>query len=897
MPPPVPQNEYLVDFPALWVAIDWVEHHCVIPDGFAKGQPYELADWQTWFYVNHYRVKTDAKLDGRPAMGAPAFHYRRSQVVMPQKALALDTPIATPNGWSTMERLAVGDLVFDKGGQPTRVLSKSRRWLTDTFRVEFSDGSSLVACGDHEWIVERRTKTTKAADRRAVNVEERRTTKELLAAGLTDSQGARKYRVPMAGALDLPEIELPVAPYTLGAWLGDGGQHDARITGIDLEVFKEIEGEGYRVAQDAKIEKRWQIYGLQKSLRLAGLIRNKHIPAQYLRASREQRWALLQGLMDTDGHCDARQGKCEFTTTNAALRDGMRELLHSLGIKHTLMTGEATLYGRVTGPKYRIFFSARSDMPVFRIGRKQDRLRSPGRSHAQFQHRRITAITPIEPVLTQCITVDSPSHTFLAGREMIPTGNSGKGPLTASQCCLEACGPAMFAGWAVEGDVYRCSDHGCPCGWEYWYGADEPMGVPWPTPLIQVTAFSEEQAGNIWDALRPMIEKGPLANVIPRTGEEFIRLPNEGRMDRVTSNNQSRLGQRVTFCPQDEVGLWLPMSKDGKGGNMVKVAQTQRRGTSGMSGRVVETTNGWDPSENSVAQQTALSALTKKDIFRLHRLAPSTWSFTDKRERRKILKFVYKGSWWVDLDSIEAEASEILLTDPGQAERFYGNRIVAGLGQWMDDALWEAHEEDRLVPEGTAVAGGFDGSENDDWTAIRLETQDGYRFTPRYGPDRRPAYWNPAEWGGSIPRGEVNACVDEISRRYRLRRFYCDPRDWRSEIGEWALKIGEEEVFEWSTYRIDAMFLALKRCYNDLKSGRTKHDRDRVTAQHISNARKVAKPGDKYILGKPDAHRKIDIAMADTLAHEAAADLHAIGPEAWKPKQRLTRMSGRARSY
>jgi hypothetical protein len=481
--------------------------------------------------------------------------------------------------------------------------------------------------------------------------------------------------------------------------------------------------------------------------------------------------------------------------------------------------------------------------------------------------------------------------------QIVMPQKAGKGPLTASQCCLEGVGPSLFAGWAVGGEEYRCSDNGCACGWVHTYRPGEPMAAVRPTPLIQITAFSEEQAGNVWDALRPMIEKGPLANVIPKTGEEFIRLPGDGRIDRVTSNNQSRLGQRVTFVPQDEVGLWLPMSKDGKGGNMVKVAQTQRRGAAGMGGRVIETTNGWDPSENSVAQQTARAALSKKDIFRLHRLAPAHLSFTDKRERMRILRHVYRGSWWVDLSSINAEAEELLLVDPGQAERFFGNRIVAGLGQWITETLWNERRAPRPVLAGSAVAGGFDGSENDDWTAIRLETQDGYRFTPTYGPDKRPCYWNPGEWGGSIPRGEVNAAVAEIARTYRLRRFYCDPRDWRTEIGEWALEHGDEVVFEWSTYRIDAMFLALKRAYNDLKSGRSTHDDDLVAADHITNARKVAKPGDKYILGKPDQHRKIDIAMADTLAHEAAADLHAIGPEAWKAKRRLTRVRGHAHSH
>lgn len=486
--------------------------------------------------------------------------------------------------------------------------------------------------------------------------------------------------------------------------------------------------------------------------------------------------------------------------------------------------------------------------------------------------------------------VGAPAFYYRRSQVIMPQ-KAGKGPLTASQCCLEGVGPAMFSGWAQGGEVWDCRDHGCGCGWIYEYAEGEAMGAAWPTPLIQITAFSEEQTGNVYDALRPMIEYGPLSDVISRLGEEFIRLPGGGRIDTVTSSNQSRLGQRVTFVPQDEVGLWLPVNK------MVKVAETQRRGAAGMQGRVVETSNAYDPSEDSVAQRTARAALTRRDIFRLHPQAPAGLSYTNKAERRRIHRYVYAGCPWVNLDTIEAEAAEILSVDPAQAERFYGNRIVAGLGSWMPEELWDKHAMPGIfVPHGTAVAGGFDGSENDDWTAIRLETEEGYRFTPTYGPDNRPAYWNPDEWGGSIPRGEVSVAVEEIARKYRLRRFYCDPRDWRTEIGEWALKHGEEVVLEWSTYRIDAMFLALKQTINDLKSGRNKHDGDKVARDHVLNARKVAKPGDKYILGKPDEHRKIDIAMADTLAHVAAQDLHKIGGEAWKPTRNLTRVRGKASS-
>lgn len=466
--------------------------------------------------------------------------------------------------------------------------------------------------------------------------------------------------------------------------------------------------------------------------------------------------------------------------------------------------------------------------------------------------------------------VGAPAFHYRRAQVVMPQ-KAGKGPMTACHICIEGVGPSMFSGWAQGGEVWDCRDHHCDCGWVYEYEPGEPMGIERPTPLIQVTAFSEEQTDNVYGALRPMIEKGPLAQIIPRTGEEFIRLPNGGRVDTVTSSALSRLGQRLTFAPQDETGIWLPQHK------MDKVADTQRRGAAGMGGRTAETTNPWDPNERSVAQLTAEEVERKgpdSDIFQLHRQAPKHLRYTRLEDRRRIHRYVYAGSWWVDLDAINAEAEELIgRGDAGQAERFFGNRVVVGLGQWMPDGLWAETERKRPpVPDGTEVAGGFDGSESNDHTGIRLETRDGYRFTPTYGPDKRPTHWDPKEWGGSIPRYEVHAAMDEIARRYRLRRFYADPRDWQSEIGEWALKYGAEVVKEWPTYRIAPMYDALQRSLMDLKSGRSTHDACPITRQHIGNARKRAQPGDRYILGKPHDERKIDMAMVDTLAHEAASD-------------------------
>lgn len=460
----------------------------------------------------------------------------------------------------------------------------------------------------------------------------------------------------------------------------------------------------------------------------------------------------------------------------------------------------------------------------------------------------------------------------------------GKGPLTAAQICAEGVGPVLFAGWAEGGEVYDCRDHGCGCGFVYEYEPGEPMGRAWSTPLIQITALSEEQTENIYGALRPMIEYGPLAEVIPRTGEEFIRLPGGGRVDTVTSSAQSRLGQRVTFVPQDECGLWTATNK------MLRVADTQYRGLAGMGGRATLTTNGWDPAEASVAQLAYESPAA--DILRDFAQAPANLSYGNKVERRKIHRVVYGDSLksrggHIDLDSIEAEAADLVARDIGQAERFFGNRIVYGAGSWLDGDLWDARADRRDVPTGAPVVGGFDGSDTDDWTALRLQTAAGYQFTPRYGVDRRPAIWNPAEFGGQVPRLEVAAAIDEVFETYKVVRLYYDPPGWKSEGQAWESRYGEKVVLRWETYRLTQMHAAAVRLHTDVVKADTAftHDGDSQIATMIRNTRKLARPGMRYVLGKPSQQQKIDGTISSILANEAAGDVTAAG--LWpKPRNR-----------
>ena len=173
---------------------------------------------------------------------------------------------------------------------------------------------------------------------------------------------------------------------------------------------------------------------------------------------------------------------------------------------------------------------------------------------------------------------------------------------------------------------------------------------------------------------------------------------------------------------------------------------------------------------------------------------------------------------------------------------------------------------------------GFDGSDTGDWSALRAETIDGHRFTPTYGPDSLPTVWNPASWGGRVPRGEVRAAVSELFSRYEVARMYVDPRLFESMIEEWDEEHGPDVVLAFPTYASTRMFAALTRYYADLTADRTTtHDGCELYRQCALNARRVAKPGERFLLGKPSPHQKIDVLMADVIAHEAAADARAAG--------------------
>jgi hypothetical protein len=347
--------------------------------------------------------------------------------------LALTTPVPTPDGWTTMGDVAEGDMVLGRDGRPARVVATGpvhagRR----CYRLSLRNGETIVADSGHTWA---------AVDRGSASRKEKTYTTEQLYElhHRPYPNGAGGYRVslPAAPVLELPERDLLIDPYVLGAWLGDGQTSGAAICGAwdDLKyIADEIEQRGYtttlwpssRLTNRSHEAGRAAVIGVPGGLLAAldalGVLGAKHLPGAYLRASAAQRLDLLRGLMDTDGTVDSLgRGQCAFSSKDEVLARQVLELIRSLGYRATLSRVEEVRSR--TGETWNIKFRSRLDCVPFLLPRKVDRCERAGDPHYS-DRRSIVSIEPVESVPVRCITVDTPDHLFLAGDGFVPTHNS-----------------------------------------------------------------------------------------------------------------------------------------------------------------------------------------------------------------------------------------------------------------------------------------------------------------------------------------------------------------------------------------------------------------------------------------------------------------------------------------
>jgi replicative DNA helicase len=445
----------------------------------------------------------------RPAMG---------------KALALDTPIPTPAGWTTMGELSVGDQVFDERGLPCRVtyLSPIRR-DRPCYRVRFDDGTEIVADADHQWstfdddawrALRARCDLRDDADYAAPSDGSEasdaaaapavRTTAQLLAT-LHTADGRANHRVVVTRPLELPTRDLPLEPYALGAWLGAGvdgaavlcpghdhllpeletlgvlgrpvthpargtalfrddasprsleqaerlvrigwcSRHAATRAGLDPERAaaaavaggwnRPCTGKPCRFAVNAPAD-HVPAEPVEAALRHTGVLQRRHVPVEYARASVKQRLALLHGVMDAVGTVDPH-GAVELAHPDRELVEQLHELVCSLG--H--VPGPVTRRRR--GGTATWHFSWLAPEVVFGDDDRRSRQRVVDHPTEPNQWRRIVDITPADTVPVRCITVDSPSHLYLASRSMVPTHNTAFALGMAAHAAIEARRPVML---------------------------------------------------------------------------------------------------------------------------------------------------------------------------------------------------------------------------------------------------------------------------------------------------------------------------------------------------------------------------------------------------------------------------------------------------------------------
>lgn len=344
------------------------------------------------------------------------------------KALALDTPIPTPDGYKLMSDLEIGDYVFGDDGEPTQIVNTSPIFYDHTcYKVSFEDGEEIIADADHLWEV-------KAKDcRPAIRVLNTEQMSNNFVHRRKDGKGVEyKYRVKISSPLEYPKKDLPIHPYILGVWLGDGCSEDGYITSHisdSIDMISNIESFGYFVSsvkEDSGNNYRIRIqdeYGvpLKTLLRENDLLDNKHIPNIYFTGSVEQRLYLLQGLMDTDGFVAANSTYCEFSQKSEQLIIDFCKLLDSLSIKYSKKYRSTICNGKYFD-SYRIQFYSSKEFPCVKMQRKFNRL--PDKTSERQKYKSIVNIEKVPTVPTKCIRVDNNSHLFLCGTKNTVTHNS-----------------------------------------------------------------------------------------------------------------------------------------------------------------------------------------------------------------------------------------------------------------------------------------------------------------------------------------------------------------------------------------------------------------------------------------------------------------------------------------
>lgn len=816
------------------------EKYLRVPEGGKVGQKLRFDEFQERFFYSVYDNPVPT---------------RRAYLSMARKngkALSLDTKIPTPSGWTTMGDVKTGDVIYDEKGDPCNVTFATGVQLNrNCYWVSFADGSKILADADHQWTVySRRRKGEKIT---------------LTTADMADdvvlpysrlSHVERNYSVDVAGPIKTSPKKLLVKPYTLGVWLGDGSSKSAAFYVSDDDaktIVNEVRADGYPVIKTNEKFK-WSITDgvsnrakdcLAKDLRSVGVMHNKHIPSVYLRSSIAQRLELLQGLMDTDGFV-SKAGQCEFTGSNKPLCDGVLELVRSLGFKATMTESDSTLYGRVVGKRWRVTFVAYADTKVFRLDRKQDRLKArPIRSRNSRNY--IVGIEATDSVPVKCIQVDSESSLFLAGEGFTPTHNTGT---IACINLVHIIGPE-----AVQNS------------------------------RIQSGALSREQASEVFNYASKMIMLSPEIKGLVRiidSSRTIIGLPLNVTYKAIAAEAKTTMGGSPIVAILDETGQIKGPQDD-----FVDAVETSQGAYENPLLIAISTQSAEDSDLFSVWLDDAKNSKDPSIIAHVY-TAPKGCDLLDERAWKAANPALDSFRSRSDLEGIMTKAAR-MPSAANAARNLNLNQRVSTVSPFVSRDVWEANGGYLDLTEAEEVYGGLDLSARKDLTALVLAGQVGdkwglqtFFWTPEVGlMDRAKADRMPyLEWvQAGYLRTTPGATVDYGYIVRELEEILCDyPNLKVIAFDRWRIDIFKKEL---EAIDLELPLTGFGQGYKDMSpaideieslflNNRLAHGNNPVMTMCAANAVITKDPAGNRKLDKHKATGRMDGMVAATMAIGAA---------------------------
>lgn len=302
------------------------------------------------------------------------------------KAAPNYTKIPTPNGWTTIGKIKVGDYLFDRLGKPTKVLAVyPQKEKKQIYKVYFKSGRVAECCNEHLW-----SYYSNLNDRNP-NKLFTSTLQEIIdnPLGLKDSKGAYRWSIPICEPVQYSHKKYDIDPYVMGLILGD-------------DSFKNVQGED--------ILKNYPELWNKKS-------EDKFVPRKYLFGSVEQRFDLLAGLLDTDGSID-NKGRIKFTTISSKLRDNVVELCESLGMVCSITVDKRNKkYTTEQCYNINIKTSKENKLKMFKLTKKLEKAKKYFNNNKRQERRDRDSIIKIEATNKYadmtCFYVDNDEHLFL----------------------------------------------------------------------------------------------------------------------------------------------------------------------------------------------------------------------------------------------------------------------------------------------------------------------------------------------------------------------------------------------------------------------------------------------------------------------------------------------------